>query len=830
MRQLNRHNLENNIIINKILHQLRQFAAADLILLPHRIAVAFMLLLMTGGMGAQPVAITLDASKPGRTFEGIGGVSAGASSRLLIDYPEPQRREILDYLFKPNYGAALQHLKVEIGGDVNSTDGVESSHMHTRADENYQRGYEWWLMKEAKKRNPNIILDCLAWGAPAWIGDGKYYSQDLADYVVKFIKGAKTVHGLEINYTGIANERNYDVAWIKLLRRTLDANGLNLVGIVAADQSEPDVIAFPAPPNQKTANPTIWDIAEEINKDTELKAAVAAIGGHYPFRHRETMSAAALASGLRLWSSEDGPWSGEWLATSEVSRLPLQASYNRNYIFCKITKTEVWSPITSYYDNLPIPGSGLLRANTPWSGHYEIQPAIWVTAHTTQFAHPGWKYLDSACLLLPAGGSCVALMAPNGRDYSIIVETSGAKEPQRLLFKLGSGLSNKSLHAWRTNAREQFQNHDDIVHRDKTMLEVNVEPDCVYSLTTTTGQRKGDAKPPPPTSFPLKYKEDFSRYPVGSTPKYWSDFGGVFEVVNRGDGKGKALRQVLEKPGIEWCPNPFPQSFCGEVSWDDYAIGAEVFIEQSGFISLFGRISGAGWSADFPQGYGLKVSDSGNWELLAAKTKLAGGKVPFSAGAWHQLKLSFIEDKITAIIDGNPVAEIKDNHFDHGNAGIGCGWHGAQFANITIDSGLHPKPLNLAAGKPASASSQWSEEFTAAKANDGDMSTRWNSAIGKCSGEWLEIDLGHPVSFNRTVIRQFDERITKYKIQYWNGGEWRMVVDGRLMHVVQRDDFSTITASKVRILIEETKAVQTPSIFEFGVFLLDLKSACPAAV
>ena len=31
------------------------------------------------------------------------------------------------------------------------TEGTESSHMHEAWDENYQRGYEWWMMKEAKK-------------------------------------------------------------------------------------------------------------------------------------------------------------------------------------------------------------------------------------------------------------------------------------------------------------------------------------------------------------------------------------------------------------------------------------------------------------------------------------------------------------------------------------------------------------------------------------------------------------------------------------------------------------------------------------------------------
>lgn len=79
-------------------------------------------------------------------FDGHGAVSAGASSRLLFDYPEPQRSQILDYLFLPKFGASLQVLKVEIGGDSQSTDGTEPSHMHARDDLDCGRGYEWWLL------------------------------------------------------------------------------------------------------------------------------------------------------------------------------------------------------------------------------------------------------------------------------------------------------------------------------------------------------------------------------------------------------------------------------------------------------------------------------------------------------------------------------------------------------------------------------------------------------------------------------------------------------------------------------------------------------------
>src|SRR5689334_18974514 len=77
---------------------------------------------------AADTAVTVDGGSPGRVYDGIGALSAGASSRLLIDYPEPARSQVLDYLFRPGYGAALQVLKVEIGGDTNSTDGSEPSH------------------------------------------------------------------------------------------------------------------------------------------------------------------------------------------------------------------------------------------------------------------------------------------------------------------------------------------------------------------------------------------------------------------------------------------------------------------------------------------------------------------------------------------------------------------------------------------------------------------------------------------------------------------------------------------------------------------------------
>ena len=97
--------------------------------LRHALALATTGLLGLAWLVAVPVApaagattITVSGTSAGRTFGGIGAISGGGgNSRLLTDYPAAQQQQILDYLFEPGYGADLQILKVEIGGDTNSS-------------------------------------------------------------------------------------------------------------------------------------------------------------------------------------------------------------------------------------------------------------------------------------------------------------------------------------------------------------------------------------------------------------------------------------------------------------------------------------------------------------------------------------------------------------------------------------------------------------------------------------------------------------------------------------------------------------------------------------
>lgn len=647
-------------------------------------------LLVLGAMPAQGQAtrVTLDGNYTGRVFDGLGAASAGASSRLLIDYPEPQRSEILDYLFKPGYGAALQRLKVEIGADVNSTDGSEPSHMRSEKDHDSARGYEWWLMAEAHKRNPHILLEILPWGAPRWVNpnpgaEDTLYTPKMAEYVADFIKTAKQDYGLDIDITGVWNERPYDTAYVKELHRRLEAEHLT-TKIVCCDE-------YPGEGDGQ------WAVADEILKDPELAADVYAIGVHYPLVNgRLTTTDAARKTGKPLWSSEDQPNGGggpfvtrDWPLGGRI----LAHLYNRNYLEGTFTATEIWSPITSYYANLAAPDSGLMYANTPWSGHYVVQGTIWATAHTTQFVQPGWQYLDAASGYLPDKGSYVSLRSPDKRDWSVVLETIDATQPQTVEFRLAGGLAATKVHIWETNNTRTFEHVADATVKDGKFA-YTFEPDSLYSLTTTTGQGKGSAVPPSAKSFPLPYADDFESTREGGTPKYLADQDGAFEA-HKCDGRaGMCLEQVVTEKPVAWSPLPDPFTLAGSETWTDYRVGVDVHFLSKAPTALMGRIDTADVFTDdkarWPSGYILRLQPNGAWELLSATYKeptatLAKGYAKLGEAKWHRLELEFRGTTVTALLDGKVLTQQESEAHTRGMFGLGTEWDHTQFDNLRVE-------------------------------------------------------------------------------------------------------------------------------------------------
>ncbi len=635
-------------------------------------------------------SVNIDGTAGGKRFDGIGAVSGGgATSVLLKDYPEPQRSQVLDFLFKPNFGASISALLVEVPGDGNSTQGSESSHMHLRKDLNYSRGYEWWIMSEAKKRNPTITLDANAWGCPRWVGDNNFWSQDMCDYYASWIKGLKSVYGIDLDAVGCRNEKGVNEDFVKKFRATLNKNGLHKVRIHAFDNWGKEK----------------FDWCKNMKTDSVLRASVDIISAH-------TMSEIATTPEIKKLSDELGKpiWNTEehiYLKGYDCE-LSMVESFNKNFIESGATMVVNWFLVASTYSIEPFPEDpAIMVAREPWGGNYYIREVLWAYAHYGQFTKAGWQYLNGACGKLPNGGTYVTLKSP-GIDFSIIAETKDAKENQKVSFKISGGLSTAKLCVWRSNAQAQFVKLNDITPINGS-FDVVMEPQSIYSVSTTTGQQKGsflnipDSKP-----FPFPYYETFESYKDankwGYLPHYTADIAGVFEIAERPDNKEKCLRQVVEAGSQSWAPEWYPYTILGDRNWKDYEVSADVYINIDGWAGIMGRViaTGTGYGCK-PSGYYINLSADGTCSLYVSKqdeknneqgTLLASGKTSnMDAKKWHTLMLRFSGATITGFVDKTQVLTATNTTFSEGMVGLVAGSITKQ-SNSALFDNLMIKPIN----------------------------------------------------------------------------------------------------------------------------------------
>eukprot|EP01079_Euglenida_sp_SAG-EU17-18_P002431 gene2431-3209_t len=289
----------------------------------------------------------VDGSQTSSEFDGHGGLSAGGSSRLLKDYDPQRRSEILDYLFKPGFGAELGVLKVEIGGDTQSTDGTEASHQHSRGDLNCERGYEGWLAAEAVARNPKVKVWSLSWGVPHWIGNGSYFTPDNIDYQINWLKCLRDTWNVSPSYLGLWNERPQgSTDYVVELRRERDKAGFGGVGITSENSWQPR--------------------ANKVLSNATFNSSIAAVTKHYPCNDTNT---AALQAHKKFWAGEDTPTNQtDWAAASCWGR-----KLSQHWVKINATSVVSWSLTWSVPPSasLEFYGNAILTATEPWSGHYQ---------------------------------------------------------------------------------------------------------------------------------------------------------------------------------------------------------------------------------------------------------------------------------------------------------------------------------------------------------------------------------------------------------------------------------------------------------------------------
>jgi hypothetical protein len=667
------------------------------------------------GEAMPTTSITVNGNGGARVYDGVGAVlGGGGNARYLEDYPPAQRSQILDYLFKPGYGASLQLLKLEIGGDGNSSDGAEPSVEHTAGSINCGAGYEFALARQAVALNPDLKLYGLQWGAPSWVGSGGslFTSADIS-YLLDWLGCAKQ-DGLTISYLGGWNERDNGshASWFHALRLALNAGGYPDVQIVAGDGIASPKWVYPASP----------DVAI-LGAHDNCGYPTGAAGGQTAC----TSTAAALQSGKPLWGSELGAMDAGAQTGCTVPCAPaMDRAFTREYIDARVTGALEWPAIDSMPAGvLPFENRGLITADQPWSGSYTVNAMTWAIAQITQVVSPptaadpgGWKYINSASGYLQgdrADGSYVTLLRSTRDQWSTIIETTaGVTQTQLASFTVagGNGLAGKTVHVWSSNfsfttggPAQWFVRQPDITPVDGKFT-LTIKPGYVYSLTTTSGQGKGTASGPPPAGLPLPYTNNLSTGADGE-PTMLAAQDGAFELApcQSPNGAVTCTGQTAVGQPVLWSATTgrHPYAIIGS-DWDSYAVSVDAMLPGPGSAGLIGRYQAVSPSHGTFNGYVFDVSTDGTFSLTldrggtAAETAtgqqqltpphramLARGRVPFAPGTWHTLALSISGTAITASVDGQQVASLTDATLTHGIPGIEVGgWYPAYFSNLAV--------------------------------------------------------------------------------------------------------------------------------------------------
>lgn len=124
---------------------------------------------------------------------------------------------------------------------------------------------------------------------------------------------------------------------------------------------------------------------------------------------------------------------------------------------------------------------------------------------------------------------------------------------------------------------------------------------------------------------------------------------------------------------------------------------------------------------------------------------------------------------------------------------------------------------NLAFGKKAT-SADAATGHAAEMACDGNGQTYWSPA-GEATQGSFEIDLGGPTTFDRAMLQEMianGQRVERFKLEAWDGQAWKQCAAGTTIGYKRLLKFPPVTASKVRISIEDSR--DCPMIREFGLF------------
>ncbi len=674
---------------------------------------------------------TIDKKKQD-LFRGLGAVSCNNSSRLIMDYKEEHPTEyweIMHWLFDPVKGAGLSHVKVELGCDTDTSSGAEPATMRSKdaTKANVRRGAGFMFAHDALTINPDITVDMLCWGMPAWV-EKAYKKGDAQGNKARFkwykktIDAAYDVWGIKMSYVSAnRNERDIEEDWTIYLAKRL-ANyrkryDYGKIKIVAADETDE------------------MYVAERMLKNKKYRNAVDVIGCHYNSYMDTNVLKLNQKYKKEIWFSEGASVATDSIFGSNNTDDGVNTSgtngmldvANRIIIGMaqsNMTMYEFQPALASYYDGAVYYPKQLLSANSPWNGYYEASAGLVMAMHFTNFIGKGWYRVDSGSFgdgaqvehcISETKNDYYTATNPSTGDYSTVItnDSNTSRVYQVKVSGLKKAASKVSVWETRSNAKGEaydagwLNRVDELVPVQNGSIftyQVTVKPYSMVTLTTTTGQTSYQqrkqatsmADVSKDTALSLPYRDDYEYKSAylkrrGGTPRYTCDTNGAFEVVTLEDGN-KVLKQKIGKYNVPdgWTAPSDPLTSLGDDTWKDYIVSVDAMLDPneqgSNYVAVCARYNS---SANISQnGYWLKLKQNGKWTLDGNQGRLAKGKISGMAkGRWFNLKLKVQGNQVTAYINHKKVTTktVKGAVTNSGRVALGSAFYKNYYDNLCVE-------------------------------------------------------------------------------------------------------------------------------------------------
>lgn len=628
-------------------------------------------------------------------YRGFGYISANNSSRLLLDYKQENPEaydKLLMWLFDPDGGVRMNHIKIEMGADINSSSGTEPSALRSLDEEpDVTRGAGFQLAADALKINPDITLELLSWGAPAFVKN----ADDIQDrrekrylWFKKTLDAAYENYGLEFDYIAPNyNEKAVDAGWIKYFAEALHGEkdtpySYKDIKIVAADEDDN------------------YNLAAMMLEDEELMNAVDVIGVHYTSTSDENMFKCKNEYGKELWYSEGLPPAGvsQYAVNADGSgicgvnsMLDVADRIINMYPNGGYTMYEFQPPVAAYYSGATYYPKQLVTANEPWSGRLEAGSGMYLCEHFSLFTKQGWQFVDSACygdgreeshVMYDTTNNYMTLADPETGDYSVILANNTSAERTYSFTVKNLAKASSAVQVWETRGPDE-QNSEYNANYFKNVMaiepektdggysyQLTVKPYSLVTVSTLEVQPADFGDDTPCTRLELPYTDDFEYADYyegylasrGYAPRYTTDQSGAFEVEETEEGRVLTQQITDDLRGVEWALTPEPVTTLGDDTWSNYTVSARVRLaegaDEENYVGIGLRYINSS-AAKAKSGYRIELAQDGKWRLCNMGEVLAEGETEkFDPTKWHTLSITAEGDVLSAAVDGVQTASV----------------------------------------------------------------------------------------------------------------------------------------------------------------------------